>query len=642
MCRVFPGAHSSEDLYMKRTTRILCLLLALCMMVPMVQSMRLQVHAYASAKPLPELTGNKGQDVANVAISQLGYHEASDGGTVYGAWWTGVTNWGYDYTRAGWCSIFAMWCAQQAGAGMNIAFDKRGAVPANCMNWLLTNASGDTTFSVAPAPGDFIFFSTGSTAQHVAIVVAYDRATNKVTFVGGNQGNAVTQFTMLYTASALYGSQRIIGIGRPNYGESVIVPTCSCDEAFAGHYQCITQTDSLNIRSGHGTAFSVVGTIPPGAIVYVSKAQGISDESWAHVEYNGVKGYCAMQYLKRAPEYEVEIVYDDHTGDAIGANVEIFDYVTVDEMTMTLPEQFSVTASVSPLIHISAKNGFLLHLEIPLSGDSTGVAPAVLDALGQAVALEEYEFTEVGIRVSVAGSIDLVLTYTAPEHTHSYSSRITTQPACETAGERTYTCECGHSYTEAMDATGHTGETLPGKAPTPTEPGLTDGVICTACQKILTPQQVLPATGYTVSGSLTTFGSTAEEVTISLIPSGQTQPAQEITLSGSADAYAITGLTSGEYTLRVMKKNHVTREYAVAVSGENVVLNAKIHLLGDLDGDGRVRSNDLSLVYSHASGSSAITDPYILGCADVNADGRIRSSDVSRILSHIVNTNPLW
>ncbi len=40
-------------------------------------------------------------------------------------------------------------------------------------------------------------------------------------------------------------------------------------------------------------------------------------------------------------------------------------------------------------------------------------------------------------------------------HTHSYTSAVTTVATCTTTGVRTYTCSCGHSYTEAIPATGH-------------------------------------------------------------------------------------------------------------------------------------------------------------------------------------------
>ena len=40
-------------------------------------------------------------------------------------------------------------------------------------------------------------------------------------------------------------------------------------------------------------------------------------------------------------------------------------------------------------------------------------------------------------------------------HTHSYTAAVTTAATCTAAGTRTYTCSCGHSYTEAIPATGH-------------------------------------------------------------------------------------------------------------------------------------------------------------------------------------------
>ena len=40
-------------------------------------------------------------------------------------------------------------------------------------------------------------------------------------------------------------------------------------------------------------------------------------------------------------------------------------------------------------------------------------------------------------------------------HTHRYTSEVTTAATCTTAGVRTFTCECGTSYTESIPATGH-------------------------------------------------------------------------------------------------------------------------------------------------------------------------------------------
>lgn len=42
-----------------------------------------------------------------------------------------------------------------------------------------------------------------------------------------------------------------------------------------------------------------------------------------------------------------------------------------------------------------------------------------------------------------------------PTHEHNYTESITTEATCETDGVKTFTCECGDSYTEVITATGH-------------------------------------------------------------------------------------------------------------------------------------------------------------------------------------------
>ncbi len=62
---------------------------------------------YTDPFELPELTGNLREDYIAVAKSQLGYTEADDGSSYFGAW--------ADQTYRPWCSEFAAWCAEQAG-----------------------------------------------------------------------------------------------------------------------------------------------------------------------------------------------------------------------------------------------------------------------------------------------------------------------------------------------------------------------------------------------------------------------------------------------------------------------------------------------------------------------------------------------
>lgn len=74
---------------------------------------------------------------------------------------------------------------------------------------------------------------------------------------------------------------------------------CSCSTSYAGTYVCSTSTEDLNIRSGHGSSYGIVGSIPRGAEVTVTKASGSGTGDWAHVTYNGVTGYASMKYLTK-------------------------------------------------------------------------------------------------------------------------------------------------------------------------------------------------------------------------------------------------------------------------------------------------------------------------------------------------------
>jgi len=204
--------------------RLLSFVLAVLMIVCLFPVQ--QASAYSDAYSLPSLTGNQAVDTANIAKSQLGY--TYDGGTVYGAWWNGVTNWGVDYTQAGWCAIFVCWCANKAGAGLGIAYDKNGASPGYLFDWLKNNACYDTSFSTAPQAGDFIFFGNSSGGvEHVAVVTGYDASAGRVYLVGGNQVNgvgAVTSSSCRWASGSTWGSQYILGYGRPNYGGGTVTP----------------------------------------------------------------------------------------------------------------------------------------------------------------------------------------------------------------------------------------------------------------------------------------------------------------------------------------------------------------------------------------------------------------------------------
>ena len=84
----------------------------------------------------------------------------------------------------------------------------------------------------------------------------------------------------------------------------------------------------------------------------------------------------------------------------------------------------------------------------------------------------------------------------APKHTHQYTEEITKDPTCSTEGEKTFTCTCGESYTEALEKLSHTEKDLAAVAPTCTEPGLTPGKECSVCGETIVEQTVVYALGH--------------------------------------------------------------------------------------------------------------------------------------------------
>ena len=149
------------------------------------------------------------------------------------------------------------------------------------------------------------------------------------------------------------------------------------------------------------------------------------------------------------------------------------------------------------------------------------------------------------------------------------------------------------------------------------------------------------APGVTISGMVTSFGKESEKTTVQLFLSGSETPAFSITLTGTHAMYSFTGVEAGTYTMKVSKANHVTREYTVVVGNSPIPLDAKIHLKGDINGDGRINVSDVGLANAHAKKVSTL-EGYQFDCANVNGDTRITISDVGLLNAHAKKTSLLW
>ena len=230
---------------------------------------------------------------------------------------------------------------------------------------------------------------------------------------------------------------------------------------------------------------------------------------------------------------------------------------------------------------------------------------------------------------------------------HNYDAQVTA-PTCTEAGYTTYTCvDCFDTRVDDyVDATGHDYKVTV-IAPTVTDNGYTF-YKCKNCDYNYSADYV-PALGetVTVSGTVKSFATNAEnsetaETKIELIKAGEEEASYSVTVAGTGvQSYAVEDVSKGEYVLRVTKENHATREYEIVVTSDDVTCELVIHLMGDINGDGRVNTIDAARVNAHAKGVTALTG-YEVICSDVNGDGKNNTIDVARINAHAKSVTLLW
>ena len=138
------------------------------------------------------------------------------------------------------------------------------------------------------------------------------------------------------------------------------------------------------------------------------------------------------------------------------------------------------------------------------------------------------------------------------------------------------------------------------------------------------------------------------DVTVALFADGSAQPQYTTTVPAGEKSggkytavYDIPEVAAGTYTMKVSKKNHVTREYTVTVGMENVAQDVEIWLLGDVNGDGTINVKDKKLIFNHLNDPSGALTGYALDVGDVNRDGTINVKDKKLIFNHLKGTS-LW
>ncbi len=263
---------------------------------------------------------------------------------------------------------------------------------------------------------------------------------------------------------------------------------------------------------------------------------------------------------------------------------------------------------------------------------------------------------------------------------------VVTAASCTEEGNEYISCtECGYVIAERNIApSGHVHQIVRATAPTCTQSGLTEGEICSLCGEIFVPQEEIPALGHTLgeweteteptmnetglmvrkcvscsevieteiipakgaefSGTIESFDDkidNSDEITIELFKEGEDTAKYSATVEGSgAQFFSISDIETGTYTVKVSKANHTTRTYTVEISG-NTVAALKIHLVGDITGDGKVNLVDMAKINAYLSGESEL-EGYELECADVNLDGKTGLQDLASANGYVSGLTQIW
>lgn len=204
-------------------------------------------------------------------------------------------------------------------------------------------------------------------------------------------------------------------------------------------------------------------------------------------------------------------------------------------------------------------------------------------------------------------------------------------------------------FTARYTAIPHTEAVDKAVEPTCTKTGLTEGKHCSVCGEVLVEQEVVPALGFTVSGSV---DGVTDNAMVTLLKDGVVAARDDVRADG---VFLLSGLRigAGTYTLRVDGGGCVAWEMPVALSDDSGSANVACLLLriGDVNGDGTGAEDalqctlDLQTLYDYLAlrqvpGSlcdsadaarNELLVRYFLRLADVNEDGQVDILDYQRL-----------
>lgn len=149
--------------------------------------------------------------------------------------------------------------------------------------------------------------------------------------------------------------------------------------------------------------------------------------------------------------------------------------------------------------------------------------------------------------------------------------------------------------------------------------------------------------GVSVSGTIKSYGSASEVVTVTLLQGTSIigSPQMLTGVSGSApydQAYSFDTVPAGTYTLKVEKKGHAPFTKEIIVDSSNVTEDVTIYLIGDVNKDGVINVTDIVALINHVNGTAPLMG---IDYCDLDDNGQINVTDVVILINHVNGTAPI-
>ena len=173
--------------------------------------------------------------------------------------------------------------------------------------------------NMPPQAGDLFFMRYDDYPEHdkyfcdhVGIVEDFNGTTittleGNVDATDGSRWEYTSTFKRKYR---LFDDWRVYAFYRPNW-KSETKSTATSTKKQVEIYQLnsskivdypviVTASDGLNIRQGAGTSFDILGEVPFNEVVKVTRWTSGGEYKWGLIEYDGVKGWIALDYTKKS------------------------------------------------------------------------------------------------------------------------------------------------------------------------------------------------------------------------------------------------------------------------------------------------------------------------------------------------------